>query len=193
MGWTRLTNDLSQPQKAAKNMQSLNKFKHNGAKSWQVNTPPHHHHHPQPPQWHSNTVKTLVPQQDSVWCKLGGHTEEPRVSTWFQNAPDPSLIGFHGICRETYNLVLSAWGGLLCLERCLGGFYGSENIHMNTGTRVLCHDTPVATRSMWFTSSVGSFHVVAVGCAFLIFMLAEIGVNLLLSVSWCFVSQVVSR
>lgn len=40
MGWTRLTNDLSQPQKAAKNMQSLNKFKNNGAKSWQVNTPP---------------------------------------------------------------------------------------------------------------------------------------------------------
>lgn len=43
MGWTGLTNDPSQPQKATKNMQSLTKFKHNRTKSLQVNTP-----HPPP-------------------------------------------------------------------------------------------------------------------------------------------------
>lgn len=31
--------------------------------------------------------------------------------------------------------MLLARGGLLCLEQCLGGFYGSKNIDMNTRTR----------------------------------------------------------
>lgn len=59
-------------------------------------------------------------------CRLRG-----KVWAWNQNSPDPDLSVRDG----SQSRVLSTWVHLLCLNQCLRGFYGSENLHMNSKTQ----------------------------------------------------------
>lgn len=58
-----------------------------------------------------------------------------QISATTLNAPDPNVIEQGHAWKFMIHGVLLTGGGLLCLKQCLDGFYGSQNMYMNTRTQ----------------------------------------------------------